>query len=203
MDKLLNLFIGDDELRPWMNKPFFQDGFTYSSDAHIAIAIPQNLGYEVLEKPNIGRVFTADNPCNILVDIEEIKATMNINIPNIEEVITKYTNCVSCNGEGGEECNLDHWHDCEDCDGDGEITSKHKTGKMVKSSAYFCDINGSLYATRYVSKMIEACEMLGITKMELISSAPTRAGIFKHQLASIVIMPVLKVEQDEFKIKLV
>lgn len=119
----LKKFCENDQCRPYLNNPFSIGDFTYASDGRIAVRTPRLEGVgEVDGAPDtIIKVFTEN-----LTAFDQAKP-----VPKPPQVANlpckacrrtgKVTPCETCGGEGYQECDLGHDHDCEDCDGNGVI----------------------------------------------------------------------------------
>lgn len=136
-DNLLTEFCSKDELRPGMMEPKTEGGYTYSSDAHIFVEIPNHLlsqeypGHE--KAPNfqmaLGPILLSprrDNP--VLID----KATLRYFFEQ-HRTIVEYNEaeCDKCEGQGTIFCHCcRNENECPKCDGNGIIKGP-PTGKMT------------------------------------------------------------------------
>jgi hypothetical protein len=189
--KLLNLFAGTNEgLRPQFNKPFSQNGVIMATDCYTAICMPDvgDIELEPYAKP-VTTIFNPTAPCHFIVDIENIERQIIEKTPQIDEVLVTTTECCSCDGEGGEECSLDHWHACDECEGKGKHEHKKATGKKVPDTTFYYRLNGTVFAYRVITRLIEACKQIGCKEISCISCEKYKGNIFKHNDIQIVLMP--------------
>ena len=130
-DFLLNLFTGNDKLRPVMSFPNLKNGIVYASDAHVLIAVPEaelSLKYKTDDKfPKAEKLldeFEKGNLTSINVRVSDIakelvKARLRVDMDSIK--------CEECNGSGEVEWEYttknygkhEMTDDCPVCKGDG------------------------------------------------------------------------------------
>ncbi len=195
MKEVLELFIDKSEKplqsREWMGKPFKQNGLIIATNAICLIAITDkgDNNYEILEKPNCSSVLELNHPCSHIININDLETKVNNATPDIEELLITHTTCKKCHGEGGEECSLDHWHECEDCE-DGEVEHVRRTGKKTKDADTHYKLDGSIFSHKYISILIESCKLLGFSEIEKVGGGPINANVFKKDDVTIVLMPV-------------
>lgn len=141
----LKKFCENDRCRPYLNNPFSIGDFTYASDGRIAVRVPrlESVG-EVEGAPDtILKVFTEN-----LIAFDQ--ATLVPKPPQVADLSCKackrtgkVTLCETCGGEGYQECDLGHDHDCEDCDGNGVI-AVHPGGEKDGIECPECDGLGKI-----------------------------------------------------------
>lgn len=122
-DKLLRLFVGNDELKPALMRPNTVGDMTYSTDANAMIIIPNDRlinTYPAHEKvPNYSKVIAQAIPCDHIV----FKDTSLFAALKASPMIYDTSPCDTCEGEG--ECS--HCGQaCADCDGKGFSTDPSK-----------------------------------------------------------------------------
>ena len=119
----LQKFCESDQCRPYLSHPFSLGEFTYATDGRVAVRISRIETVEENEQApdTILKVFS-DNLRALDQSISVPKP------PQVDEVrckacrtTGKVTLCQTCAGEGYQECDLGHEHDCEDCDGNGVV----------------------------------------------------------------------------------
>ena len=141
-DFLLNLFTGNDKLRPAMSFPNLKDGIVYASDGHVLIAIPEtelSLKYKTNEKyPKAEKLledFEKRNLTSINVRVSDIakelaKARVHVDMDSIK--------CEECNGSGEVEWEYqskegryyEHDDDCPVCKGKGNFDKVHPFARV-------------------------------------------------------------------------
>lgn len=52
--------------------------------------------------------------------------------------------CYECSGRGWATCSMGHQHDCDDCDGEGDVTTEHPSAREP------VDVDGVRVARRYI-----------------------------------------------------
>lgn len=188
LKKAFSLFVGTDELRPALLKPFKQNGFYFSTDAHSLIMAPENLdlGYSEQQTPDCLKVFPKDRNDPIEISIAHIEKILLEKTPLIDETIE----CSSCDGFGTEECNLGHDHDCEDCDGKGYFPTGN--GKKVHDKyarKYLLD--GQHFQFTQLKRLIDACEILGFEDVNKVSGKDVKPLLLKKNDVTFLIMPTI------------
>lgn len=136
-DNLLTEFCSKDELRPGMMEPKTEGGYTYSSDAHIFVEIPNHLlsqtypGHE--KSPDfqmaLGPIlFSPRRSTPLLIDKDGLKTFFEKNRTIVEH---EQEECEKCEGEGYIECKCcHHENECSECDGEG-IVNGLPTGRRL------------------------------------------------------------------------
>jgi len=69
---------------------------------------------------------------------------LNISDDELDEL---QTDCIVCGGNGYEECNLGHEHECEECDGEGTVGGnvlEVYRQKALSDIAKWCTYTGNL-----------------------------------------------------------
>jgi hypothetical protein len=111
----LDKFCEKDGVRYYLEKPFRLGGYIYATNGHLAVRIPDD-GREAAEAyksvSGIGKIF-ADA---IARDGEQFTVP-NIALPDGPDE----EKCPACNGLGEPECDMEHMHDCPECDGTGMV----------------------------------------------------------------------------------
>lgn len=141
-DFLLNLFTGNDELRPNMMFPNLKDGVVCASDGYVLICIPEDeltLKYNTSENyPNAVKLISdfEDEPtCSIKVEVESLAKELAKCRLEVDKFILK---CKECNGSGNVEWEYEdnnretHYtqHDCPLCDGTGQDKRNHPFARI-------------------------------------------------------------------------
>lgn len=190
----LKLFVGNDELRPLLNQAFKQDGYYYSTDAHSMMRVDGSFDLEISEqdKPNAGAVI---KQAKTHEPIEIIISELDAHLTEITPKVPDEKDCYACNGVGYEECDLGHEHECDICNGDGSQVIdpiKMVTDKWAKYKFF----NGVMARTQII-KVINACKILGIEKINKISGEGNRQYQFSADNILFLCMPVINDTTDE------
>ncbi len=186
IEAVLKIFVGDDPIRPLLHSPIKQKDYLFATNAHALIGIKNcmDLGYVEIDKtPNCLGVIPTERHEPIVFDISKIEKQILTLTPMVDETVT----CIDCSGEGKEECNLGHDHECERCDGKGFV-KKHPPNKVTNPEAKY-----TLYETTYTAdnlkRLIRACQFLDIKKINKVYGMPNRASLFEYENILILIMP--------------
>lgn len=141
-DFLLNLFTGNDELRPNMMFPNLRDGIVSASDCYVLICIPENeltLKYNTNEQyPNSAKLFSdfeTEPLSSIKVNVETLAKELTKCRLEVDKLLLK---CKECNGSGNVEWEYEdnnretHYaqHDCPLCDGAGTDEKNHPFARI-------------------------------------------------------------------------
>jgi hypothetical protein len=202
-DEVLNMFIGDDELRPWMQKSFEYNGFAMATDAHSMIVIDRKLAGEVpaSDYKQLDKVFSiipTDININRVFALSELYlAIEKAPLKDEYETTGKYVECSECDGEGYVEWEYKHYTDekeCPVCNGDGAESrpKSKKTGKQIPDELATIKINNSGFSIRYIKKLVATCEALGEMQINLLHmAAPNKASLFQIGEVRVLLMPVI------------
>jgi hypothetical protein len=116
--------------------PWIKDGYLYATNGHVAVRTPMPLMNSTGDFPPASTLnWNASDYLDEAIELSEpgplldrSKCKACDGKGNVDKKV-----CTSC--EGGEiECNLGHYHECEECNGDGVITSG--------GPCYECDSTG-------------------------------------------------------------
>lgn len=188
-ESLFELFVSDDELRPYMMQPFKQGGYYMATDAHSLIMMPCSkieLPFPEQTKPDACSIIPKVENCNRIIDINYLEQQLS---PHYEEQTIYDKDCPECNGEGGKDCNLNHWHECDHCNGDGSLYKS--TGKRIGSTYNTYRIGAVGFSHFQLYRLIEACKMIGVTEAIHCTEGEITPNVFKCGDIEILIMPWL------------
>ncbi len=209
-DKILDIFTYKEtvNLKDWGRLPFVIDETAYASDFNSMVFFnKENCSeYETL-KVNVLGVIPKEINQSFKIKVSELKEAF-VKIPLIEGYETKGEDveCNDCNGHGvvdWEYKNHTKEFDCPVCDGDGKsfIAPRIKNGIFEHERGYFVHILNTRFASKYLKKLINVCEILGETEIELINQTEkSKANLFKIKDVQIVLMPVMFDESDNFNV---
>ncbi len=165
-EEILELFVGNDELRPQMNTPFEIDNYVYSTDAHTLIRVKKELvkqDYSSNKTISSAENFIAKKyPCSI--SVEELKGHIS-EIPLIDEVefIDNSVECNECNGCGEVEWEYENYtkdDNCPKCDGSGRVGARKevKTGNKILDPDYKLEIQSRKYSVIFIERLIKVAD---------------------------------------------
>lgn len=180
--ELLSLFSAEDEeLRPWMNKPFLVDGCVCATDSHIYIRIKADALNGEYSQCERGRVNWPDVNCNYTVTAKAIDNVL-CRLPQVPEFKTTGENipCSECNGAGEVEweyfssCGNTFHEDfaCPVCDGSGyeSIVKQEPTGSTIPDPDELISIASTFLQSEYIQILRKAMEIIGISNVHLTYS---------------------------------
>lgn len=190
-EELFKMFVGHEEMRPFMLKPFKQKGMYFATDAHSMIFMPTDkadLNFEEQEKPDCHKIIPKQSNCNILINIAELKKQL------VPVMVDETKKCTHCDGEGVLECDLGHNHDCDQCNGDGEWLTGGKVANPQRMYMFY-DV---LFTYFELNRLIKACELMEVTEITKTYGEAIRANLFTCGEVKILVMPCNNYHSDEF-----
>ena len=168
-DELLKYFVSQDDLRPGLQQPSTIGDKTYASNAHILIAIPNDLLEQTYEPhpkhPDFQKVINQALECNRL----------SYSVPVIEKVIDRFEKvhdsrpCGDCDGEGRcPHCNKE----CDTCGATGEVVDKRLPLVLPDEDAgvRICD---KLFAPKYIELIAKTAKAFGQDSIILSAKSDT------------------------------
>lgn len=202
LDKIFNLFVGNDELRPVMHKPInVQDKFISATDAHTLIIVDKDLcDYETNnpyeENINVLGVIPFETQ-DLKIDIEKIDFDA-YKTADEYKVTEEEVECKACEGSGEVEVEFYHKRnyyidvDCPVCDGTGieEEEKKELTGNKTFPEKCFVRIDKAVFRIEFFDRILSVKKILQENDISLISeSLPNGAHCFKVGDFKILLMP--------------
>ena len=182
-DKLLAMFVSDDDLRTAMLKPFIYRGDTYATDGHSLIRF---LGVDERYGENELMVSTVFPEHVAPVEITTASLREKVfAVPQIQEMIK----CPDCNGDGEKKCdNCGFTNDCETCNGDGEVIGKK--GKMILDDSASIVLDGVHFYLRIFKKLVAVADEMNVKSVLRMSDANAlRANEFLVGDVTVLLMP--------------
>lgn len=157
LDYLLNLFTGDDDLRPQFQTPFRIGEYVYATDSHTLIKIPAHLlkrEYPINEKApkNLDNMFEG------YTEIQTLKFDVIIDhlaslLAEIKYVY-KRNDCPKCNGTSEIPCeHCGHASPCKECNGTGHSDDMNFLIRKEKEYAAL-SYNGHLYRPFVLERLL-------------------------------------------------
>lgn len=183
--KLFQMFVGNDEMRPRLNRLFKVDGKYVATDAHSMIFLPvDKIELDIQEYPDSPRVdgvIPAKTNCNVEINISDIERQL------IPEMIDETEECYACNGEGEQECDLGHLHECIRCNGEGDI--KKKNGNKVPNPNTKFEMLEAGFTYKQLKRLVDAVKIIGVDKITKTFGTKEGANMFHVGDFGIIVMP--------------
>lgn len=192
---VFKLFVGVNESRQVLHKPFEFKDKVYASDKYTLVRI---------DKKNCDFVLDNEHPpikCDNIVPSENMNVVLNIDKSTFEkyktedefEYIGENIDCSTCEENGTVEWKFERWKkefDCPMCDGSGYSQERRsrKTGnktfgfKLVNMMGVYFDVN-KFY------KLIKVHELIGCEIVLISKSNPQSAVLFRIGNCEILLMP--------------
>lgn len=189
--ELFNLFVSKDDLKSDLLKPCRQNGLYYATDAYCLIYMPVNvieLPFLEQNKPQFDTVIPKNLDCNISFDFNLLKQPKNVEL--INEVVFDEKKCEQCHGDGYLKCDLGHNHDCKQCDCKGYYNvNVRATGRLILNSDNYYKIDGVVFSSSQINKLVQTCEILNITTIEKKAGNEKKVNVFKTGNVNVLMMP--------------
>lgn len=199
-DFMLPFYTASDELRPVMQEIHKdEDGYIYATDAHVLIRIPADkVGneYKSVEKfPKAGKLISEalNRPDNISRTIAVDDLIMVLSKAKWYKEV-KGDDCPDCDGSGDVVCEAcGHSHDCERCNGEGEINKHITEFSLLHEEDYFVvKIDQQCFRASFLHILAISAKVAGFDTLEFITDrTATSPGLFKFDDVVILIMPCL------------
>ena len=187
-DYCIRQFVGNDKLRPAFSHVGLDNGFLYSTDAHICAKISSDLcvlNYSAVEKfPNVEKVISD----HVSTETKKVSVDSLFNdLMKIECCFKpKMVDCEKCDGEGTVTCPYcDSEHDCKECDGTGKI----KSTELELSGEFDCRIFNRKFGLRYLDLIIRTAIYTGVSEIEISNGEGLSGSVFKVGDFVILLMP--------------
>lgn len=187
--RLLYMFISDDEMRPVFCKPFEDGDYVCATDTNVLIRVAKKYidgDFKTDKKtPDVSRVMPEHSPKYIITDANLKDAFARLGIDyNLMSI-----DCQECDNEGEVQ-----WH-YTDRDGDehfmsGECPCCHGTEVVRNGSGKMCEIDNECFDARYVLLIYHVISTIGIRHVD-VSVDPRRQFLFHvADGVDVVIMPL-------------
>ncbi len=207
VDSILQLFVGDDELRASMMKPFVIDDYAMATDAHSLVFFDKSIWenqkpFTDKDKNTYLSVIPTIKNLDKKIQLSELEAAFS-KIDLIDEEIEEVTekDCSDCDGDGQVEWEFgshSKTDDCPNCDGSGTIeeTNIKLTGKKVPNPEKRIKIGVCYFRIYELQKIISTCKILAETEFNLVYQlSSNKISWFIVGFVNILTMPVM-VEND-------
>lgn len=201
--KCLFFFIDEDSKR-YPLEPVTQGDKVFATDGHAIIQIDKKMvriPYYAHSRYDLHSVFPSYDDIDwTIVDVKKMKFILNTFHQLEDEMEEQSSTCAKCDGEGTIECDLGHDHDCDQCDGDGEMHVLMPTGKQIidPHSVYYDGVNYFTY--HQMSRVLDVVEVLGHDKFALKRIADKKPYLINSGPFMIAMMPVDVFDVNKFKI---
>lgn len=176
-DYCIRMFVSSDTLRPAMTKVHLQDGYLYSTNAHIVGKIKADLcvqNYVAVEKyPNAEKIISEHE--SVEKKIVSVETLFN-DLMKIECCFKpKMIECNNCDGDGVYVCDhCDSKCDCKECGGTGKVSGK----ELELTSEHDCILFGKKYKLQYLDLIIRTAVYTGVKEIEISNAEGTRGTVF-------------------------
>lgn len=186
--------------RPALQKPFKRDGYYFATDGHSLLYLNQSemdldFFIERADTPDCLAVIPTKRTDPVTIDCDKLNKLIQEKAPKIKE----QKECFQCDGEGGEECNLGHWHDCEYCDGKGSYD--REDGKLIPDESAVFVFDGVALKIKMLQKLILTAKALGRNDVLWVYRENQKASLFQMYPFMLLIMTCVNppvVDGDEY-----
>lgn len=162
IDKVLSLYVSDDELRVKLQKPYRYGDFIVATDSRALIRIPvEHVEAEYPQGTIKSNHLLNDSNCHRMLTLSDIKAAL-AKVPRDEKTI----DCDECEGTGGviweyTDQNGNEYQsnfDCPVCKGKGEFVLRGQTELRYNCRMGIGDV---IFYAPYIGIMADTIELLG------------------------------------------
>ena len=195
-------YVGKDDFRPKLMKPFLSNGYVCASDTYALLMVKEELLSGKYESNGIDvtKVTTKSNNSAVYT-LEELQKAINDSMTgDEEEIISPRIDCDECDGDGTVEweyisssgCRHTQYFDCPICEGSGVIADAvvRKTGKKCALDDDIISIQSLKFRTALIAKMCATMELLSIDKVEYIARHQAKGNRFRlADGIEVIIMP--------------
>lgn len=217
--EILQMFVGQDDLRPAMTVPNIGNEYASATDAHALVffdknLLPENTVFETnfgekLKYPDIQRFIELEDICNNRLDLQKVNDVIS-KCPLIEDFDEeeKEDTCNECDGSGEvtytyeDSKYKDHELDgeCPICDGYGKFTQtiEKPNGRMVKNNEYYLQCGISYLSIFMIEKLLKVQQIIGGDISIVNQTYPNKEILFKVGNVKVLIMPLMRDEVSEY-----
>jgi len=217
--EILQMFVGQDDLRPAMTVPNIGNEYASATDAHALVffdksLLPENTVFETdfgekLKYPDIQRFIELEDICNNRLDLQKVNDIIS-KCPLIEDFDEeeKEDTCNECDGSGEvtytyeDSKYKDHELDgeCPICEGFGKCTQtiEKPNGKMVKNNEYYLQCGISYLSVFMIEKLLKVQQIIGGDISIINQTYPNKEILFKVGDIKVLIMPLMRDEVSEY-----
>ena len=199
-DLIVNLFTGDDGMRPAMMQVNKSGDYLVATDAISLIRMDVSL---VANKDNYQDNEKYPNWQTVWDDARE--RTLITTIVKVDDLIECFQgaknymlkeDCEACDGAGYEECKCcGSEKDCKVCDGSGEDNVEVTFSDVIWRNSDKEDrmqVGNSFFHFNYVYKLITVAKFLRLDEIEMQQSEPNKASFFKFEDGvELMLMPMV------------
>lgn len=205
ISKVFSLFVGYDDLRPVMQKPFEYEGKVYATDTYTCIRCDKKDYPLVIDNEHeplkANNVFAPYYNSNLILNID-ISIFEALKTGNEVKWTGKDVKCAECNGWGVVEWSYKSHcedYDCPECSGDGYLERKKltPTGNLCFGD-HFVKIGKSYIAIKNFYKLIVVQRLIG-EDIVLTNNCDSgnKAVQFQIGVFEIIIMPKMRYTNDD------
>lgn len=208
LDKIFSFFVGDDPLRPVMQKPIDIEGkYLTATDAHVLLIVDKDLCDYESDNPH-------ENKINIMAVVPQQTRSVELNIQDINfdqyktadeyKVYEKEVDCGACDGSG--EVEVDFFYkrnysvdvECPVCDGFGLESEERKklTGNKTYPDNCYLKIENAYFKLELFNNIFELQKLANTSELILLNeSAKNSSHLFKIGDFKVVIMPYVTIDE--------
>lgn len=206
-NEILNLFIDKGHCNDFRNEVFLIGDKVFATDSVALIAMSKDNintdGVFCPQKNVLGSIYPMKKEFEQVIPFSQLSEMMKL-VPIIDEVIEKdeTTKCNECDGSGevtylyvsksGKEYTSEY--ECPVCNGYGVVgeTIKTLTGRKMTDPHKTCNIKGSVFYIKQISRLYEVMKLLGNKDLILCSATPYKAHLFSIEDVEIIVMPIVR-----------
>lgn len=201
-EKIFWLFAGDNKYRPDMLQPFKRAGYYFSTDAYSMIIMQETLAelpFQKQERPEAEKILPAEPMYEVEITVDDIDRQLVPDIIDEMEEEEKEVKCKDCGGDGSQECDLGHDHECDVCSGDGSYTDtiEKPTGRKVADNNKNFRMLSVGFKYKELRRLVDACKMMGVERIKKTNGTDRSGNFFVCGDVKILVMPAYIAEECE------
>ena len=207
--EILNEFVSQDDLRPWMKSPFNAFDKTLATNGHVLIATPKISEYidytdskdgyfNTFSTLVIKHIYPVVHNIEKYYEVTSLKKAL-AKCPMLEEYDSIIHKCNACNGDGVVDYEFIHngkthiiEEDCPICDGVGEIEKKSDkpNGKLHYDERKLIKLNDSTFSVLRIAEIIFVANKLNRGVITLVYNIGNKQPcLFKIDDLEMLVMP--------------
>jgi len=193
IELLFQMFCSTDHYRENLQSPFKIDGMYCATDGISIVWVKEqdaNLSFEENpDAPDVHKVLPKDSELyknSIIIDLKKLSKEI------LENKLPEFETCTDCRGSGFLTCDLDHEHECTNCD---------ETGKQQSLAVYDFGIETGKMRPQLLHRMLNFCYRIGETTILMTKGKPDKSWCFEAGIFNIILMPYMVSDDDDDEYK--
>jgi hypothetical protein len=201
LEKVLNMFVLDDYMRPLLQRPAIVGEYAVASDANALCFFDKNLLIDISKYStkflNVQSMVETPSTTKELIDSDYILRIVN-NCP----LVPKLIECEECDGNGkvdfiyeaSNSRDYNHEADCPICNGEGVFESEDE---KVLDYTYCVQFGGALISVKQIDRFLKVQKELSADMILLHIDVEKPAAFFQISSAKFYVMGLVNVNESK------